>query len=68
MNKKIISILFLLIIFVSIALTYSYLNQKETDQGQYDTTSKNVNDEDLSNEIDDMFIDENDELEIGEII
>jgi peptidoglycan hydrolase CwlO-like protein len=68
MNKKIISILFLLIIFVSIAFAYSYLNQKETDQGQYDNSSKNVNDEDLSNEIDDMFIDENDELEIGEII
>ena len=69
MNKKILSIIFLLLLlFVSIAFIYIYFNQNEVDEKQYDGSSKNVNDEDVANEIDDMFIEEDDEIEIGEIV
>jgi len=53
---------------VSIAFAYIYFNQGETNQNQYDSSGKNVNDTDVANEIDDMFIEEDDEIEIGEIV
>jgi len=68
MNKKIVSIVFLLIVMVSITITYVYFNQKEADEKKYDDSGKTVNDQDLANEIDDMFIEEDDEIEIGEIV
>ena len=67
MNKKIVSLLFLLIIFVSIAFAYIYLNQDETDIEHYDSSENIVDDEDLANELDDIFIEEDDEIEIGDI-
>jgi len=68
MNKKIISIIYLLIIMVSITLSYIYFSQQETDKNQYDSSGKTVNDTDLENEIDNMFLEEDDEIEIGEIV
>jgi len=68
MNKKIISIIFLLILMVSIASAYIYFTQKQTQEKQYDGSSKTVDDDDLANEIDNMFIEEDDEVEIGEIV
>ena len=68
MNKKIVSILILLVIFVSIALTYTYINYKNTYQEQYNNSDKTVNNEDLANEVDSMFIDEDSEIEIGDVI
>lgn len=68
MNKKIISIIFLLILMVSITLTYVYFNQKQTDEKQYDGSGKTVDEQDLADEIDEMFIEEDDEVEIGEIL
>ncbi|MDH7517540.1 MAG: hypothetical protein QHH19_04270 [Candidatus Thermoplasmatota archaeon] len=68
MNKKIVSILFLLIVFVSVALAYIYFNQAATDEKGYSGSSKDVSDEDLANEIDDIFLDEDSEVEIGEMI
>jgi CHASE3 domain sensor protein len=68
MNKKIISIFFLLIVMVSIASAYVYFNQNETNENQYESSGKNINNEDVANEIDDLFIDENDEVEIGEMV
>jgi len=68
MNKKIISLFFLLVLMVSIAFTYIYFNQIETDERQYDSSGKTVSDEDIANEIDDMFIEEDDEIEIGEMV
>jgi type II secretory pathway component PulC len=68
MNKKIISIFFLLIIFASIALAYNYFSQESTEETQYDSTDKNVNDSDVADEIDDSFVEEDDEVEIGEMV
>lgn len=68
MNKKIISLFFLLILMVSIAFTYIYFNQIGSEEKQYDSSSKTISDDDVANEIDDMFIDEEDELEIGEMV
>ena len=53
---------------VSIAFAYIYFNQNETDGNQYDSSGKVLSDTDVANEIDDMFIEEDDEIEIGEII
>jgi peptidoglycan hydrolase CwlO-like protein len=68
MNKKIISVFFLLIVMVSIAFAYVHLNQNETNENQYESSGKNINNEDVANEIDGLFIDENDEVEIGEMV
>ena len=68
MNKKIISIIFLLILMVSIALAYIYFTQNQTQEKQYDGSGKTVNDNDLANEIDNVFIEEDNEVEIGEIV
>ena len=68
MNKKFISLFFLLILMVSIAFAYIYFNQIETDERQYDISGKTISDEDIANEIYDVFIEEDDEIEIGEMI
>lgn len=68
MNKKMISIFFLLIIMVSIAFVYVYFNQNETNENLYESSGKNINNEDVASEIDDIFIEEDDEVEIGEMI
>jgi len=68
MNKKIISILFLLIIFVSMALVYSYLNKTSTDEKQFDSSVDTITDENVAEEIDNFFIEEDDEIEIGEMV
>jgi hypothetical protein len=68
MNKKIISIFFLLIIFASIALAYNYFNQKSTEEKQYDSSDKTVNDSDVASQVDDTVIDEDAEVEIGEMV
>ncbi|UCD13276.1 MAG: hypothetical protein JSW60_06880 [Thermoplasmatales archaeon] len=68
MDKKIISIFLLLIIFVSIAVSYSYLNQPATRENQYDSSIETVDEEDLVNEIDNIFLEEDDEIEIGEMV
>jgi CHASE3 domain sensor protein len=68
MDKKIISIFFLLIIFVSIAVAYSYFNQSITKEKQYDGSIETIDEEDIVNEIDNIFLEEDDEIEIGEMI
>jgi len=68
MNKKIISILFLLIIFFSMALVYSYLNKTSSDEKQFDSTVGTITDENVAEEIDNLFIEEDDEIEIGEMV
>ena len=67
MKKKIISIFFLLIIFVSIALVYSYLNKTSTDEKQYDSPIETITEENVAEEIDNLFVEE-DEIEIGEMV
>ncbi|UCF12967.1 MAG: hypothetical protein JSW06_01595 [Thermoplasmatales archaeon] len=68
MNKKFISIFFLLIIVVAITFVYSYLTQPTTEEKPYDNSIDSVDEKDISEEIDNLLIDEDDEIEIGEMI
>ncbi len=68
MNKKIISILFIFIILFSSMLIYIYINQSTSEEKQYDGSTENVTDEDITNEIDELFLDEDGEIEIGEMV
>ena len=68
MNKKIILIFFLLIIMVTITLAYTNFTQPTTEEKTYDYSKDYVNDKDINNEIDNLLIDEDYELEIGEMI
>ena len=70
MDKKIISISFLLIIVIAVTATYIAFNQPSSveDQQDYVPDGGDVTDEDISNEIDDFFISEDDEIEIGEMV
>lgn len=68
MNKKIISIFFLLIIIATMVFTYSYLIQPTTEEKPYDYSIDSIDDKDISDEIDDLLIDEDYEVEIGEMV
>jgi len=67
MNKKIISILSLFIILVATAITFSHFNQSTTDT-QDSSSYNDATDEQIDEEIDDSFLDEDDEIEIGEMV
>ena len=67
MNKKIISIFFLLIIFISITLGYSYYISNSNEQ-QYNSPIQTISENNISEEIDETFIEEDDEIEIGEMV
>ena len=68
MNKKIISITFLLIILVSLVIVYSFYNKSTADEKHYDTTIETIDENVVSEEIDDTFIEEDGEIEIGEMV
>ena len=57
-----------MIIIASIALAYNYFNQNSTDEKQYDSSNKTVNDSDVAGQVDDTFIEEDGEVEIGEMV
>ena len=67
MNKKIVSIFFLLIIFISITFFYSYYSSNNNEQ-QYNNPIEKIDENDIYEEIDETFIDEYDEIEIGEMV
>lgn len=70
MDKKIISICFLLIIVIAVTVTYIAFNQPSSVENQQNNVpvDGNVTNEDISDEIDDFFISEDDEIEIGEMV
>jgi hypothetical protein len=70
MDKKIISICFLLIIVIAATVTYIASNQlsSEGNQQNYVPADGDVTDEDINDEINDIFISEDDEIEIGEMV
>jgi len=70
MDKKIISLCFLLIIVIAVTVTYIASNQlsSEEDQQNYVPAYDDVADEDINDEINDIFISEDDEIEIGEMV
>jgi len=67
MRKKILAIIFILIIVVSTALIY---NVYTDESGKEDKTgySDEVTSDDVMSEIDDILLDEDDDVEIGEMI
>jgi predicted ribosomally synthesized peptide with SipW-like signal peptide len=68
MNKKIISLLFLLILLVSVTGSYAYFNQsKPVDNNQTDS-GKIVDESTLISVIDSTFLNETQGIEIGEMI
>ncbi len=70
MDKKIISICFLLIIVTAVTVAYVASNQPSLVENQknYVPADGDLTDEDIFDEIDDSFIPEDDEIEIGEMV
>jgi len=47
---------------------YSYLTQPTTEKKPYDYSIESIDNKDISDEIDDLLIDEDYEVEIGEMV
>ena len=70
MDNKIKLLFLLLCIVIIIAATYVVVNQSSFGEGQPNiiTDDADVTEEDISNEIDDLFLSEDEEIEIGEMV
>jgi hypothetical protein len=68
MNKKIILIFFILVILFIVTVIYGYYTRLSTEEERYTNPVGAINDDDVSEEIDDVFIDEEDEIEIGDMV
>jgi len=69
MDKKVLSIFIILVILISLAAAYIILNPVDIVEEQDDNFSDgDISDDDLNSEIDNVFLEENDEIEIGEMI
>jgi len=69
MDKKIIIISFLLLIFISATVIFVSFNQSESEEEhiQY-STNDDISQDDVFNEIDDFLVEEDDEVDIGEML
>jgi hypothetical protein len=68
MNKKIISLIFLLILLITVTVSYACFNQSTTIDNHQTDTSGDIPQDTLTTEIDSIFLDENQGIEIGEMI
>jgi predicted ribosomally synthesized peptide with SipW-like signal peptide len=68
MNKKIISLFFLLILLVSVTGSYAYFNQAATKTSHQTDSGQIINENTLTNEIDSTFLNETQGIEIGDMI
>jgi len=68
MNKKTISLAFLLILLVSVTISYAIVTQQTPENNIPSDNTGNVDDNTLASEIDASLLDENQEIEIGEMI
>jgi hypothetical protein len=68
MNKKILSLLFLLILFLSVTLSYAYFSQQQTNSENQTPFGNTPDDTTIASEIDGTFLDENESIEIGDMI
>jgi peptidoglycan hydrolase CwlO-like protein len=68
MNKKILSVLFLLLIVVSATVSYRVLNQPVAQNNQSTGSNGTITQDDIAREINNIFINETQEIEIGEIV
>jgi hypothetical protein len=68
MNKKILAVLFLLLIVVSATVSYRVLNQPLAKNNQSNGLSGTITQDDMAGEINNIFINETQEIEIGEMV
>jgi len=70
MDNKIMILSLLLCIVVVVTAIYVVVNQSSFGEGQQSTVIDNgdVSEQDVAEEIDDLFLDEDDEIEIGEMV
>jgi len=69
MDKKILSISVLLMIVIAATTLFVYFkNSDSADERGYSSDTEDVTDEEITNEIDDAFLSEDDEVEIGDMI
>ena len=68
MNKKNFVVLFLLLIVVSATVSYRVLNQPATQNNQSYGSSGIITQDDMAGEINNIFINETQEIEIGEMV
>ena len=68
MNKKILSVLFLLLIVVSATVSYRILNQPVAQNNQSKGLSGTITQDEMAGEINNIFINETQEIEIGEMV
>lgn len=68
MTKKIISLAVLLALLVSMATTYVVINQTSTDDEEISYSDYDIKNEDVEKEIGSSFVDEGNEIDIGEIL
>ena len=68
MDKKILSILVLLVVVVSATVLFVSFKESSQDEQQDFSTGEDLADDDISDEIDDAFIPEDEELDIGDMI
>ena len=68
MNKKILAVLFLLLIVVSATVSYRVLNQPVAQNNQSNGSSGIITQDEMAGEINNIFINETQEIEIGEMV
>ena len=68
MNKKIISLLSLLILLVSVTVSYAYFSQPSPSNNQQTNMDSDITDSTMTSEIDSTFLNETQGIEIGDMI
>jgi len=68
MNKKMLSLCFLLILLVSVTVSYAYFSQPSTSDDHQTNTGGDIDDDTVSSEIDSTLLDEDQGVEIGDMI
>ncbi|DAC72745.1 MAG TPA: hypothetical protein DSN98_03730 [Thermoplasmata archaeon] len=68
MNKKIISLVFLLILLVTVTVSYAYFNQSTNGDNTASNSGGDINPDTVKSAIDSTLLDENQEIVIGEMI
>jgi hypothetical protein len=68
MNKKILSLLLLLIVLITVTISYAYFSQPAVKDTNPSDGNGDIDPDTFSSEVDSTFLDENEEIEIGEMI
>ena len=68
MNKKIISLAVLLVLLISMAATYVVINQPSAENEDLGIPDYKISDDDVESEVGSSFLEEDDEVDIGDIL